>query len=120
MTAVEFATCLVPAGPVSPAPTKGFIVACVAFYEWGFGLPSHRFLYSLLQSYGLELHHLTPSGILHVAVFVTLCDAFLGVEPPMNLWSHFFRVWLWHDSGTGVASQGSLDTSVSTGLRAKP
>jgi hypothetical protein len=41
MTAVEIPTCLMPVGPVSPDPVKGFIVACVAFYEWGFGLPSH-------------------------------------------------------------------------------
>jgi hypothetical protein len=45
MTAAEFSTCLVPAGPVSPAPEKGFIVACAAFYEWGFGLTSHRFIF---------------------------------------------------------------------------
>jgi hypothetical protein len=72
MTAAEFATCLVPVGPISPAPTKGFAVACVAFYEWGFGLPLYRFIRSLLRSYILELHHLTPSGILHAAAFVTL------------------------------------------------
>jgi hypothetical protein len=41
MTTAEFATCLVPAGPVSPPLAEGFIVVCVAFYEWGFGLPSH-------------------------------------------------------------------------------
>jgi hypothetical protein len=41
MTVVEFATCLVPTGPVSPAPGKGFVMACAAIYEWGFGLPSH-------------------------------------------------------------------------------
>jgi hypothetical protein len=120
MTTAEFATCLVPAGPVSPASVKGFIVACAAFYEWGFGLPSHRFLHSVLRSYGLELHHLTPSGILHAVAFVTLCEAFLGVEPPLNLWSHFFRVRLWHDSGAGAVSLGSVDISVRTGPRTKP
>jgi hypothetical protein len=62
MTAAEFATDLVPAGPVSPASTEGFVMVCVAFYERGFGLLSHRFLHSLLWSYGSELHHLTPSG----------------------------------------------------------
>jgi hypothetical protein len=36
-------------------------------------MPSHRFLRSLLQFYGLELHHLTPSGILHMEAIVTLC-----------------------------------------------
>jgi hypothetical protein len=48
MTAADFATYLMPVGPISPALVKGFIVACAAFYEWGFGLPSHRFLCSLL------------------------------------------------------------------------
>jgi hypothetical protein len=37
-------------------------------------VPSYRFLHSLLQFYGLELHHLTPSGVFHIAVFVTLCE----------------------------------------------
>jgi hypothetical protein len=53
----------------------GYIMVCIAFYERGFGVSSHRFLCSLLQFYGLELHHLTPSGILHMAAFVTLCEA---------------------------------------------
>jgi hypothetical protein len=73
MTTVELATCLVPAYPETPTLVEGFVVVCAAFYEGGFGLPSHRLLCSLLWSYGLELHHLTPSGILHMVAFVTLC-----------------------------------------------
>jgi hypothetical protein len=65
-------------------------MACMAFYEREFGMPSHRFLHSLLWSYGLELHHLTPSGILHMAAFMTLCEAYNGIEPHFNLWSYFF------------------------------
>jgi hypothetical protein len=42
MMAAEFATFLVPVGPISPATVEGFIVVYVAFYEQGFGLPSHR------------------------------------------------------------------------------
>jgi hypothetical protein len=120
MTLVEFATCLVPTGPICPARAKGFIVACVAFYEWGYGLSSHRFLHSLFRSYGLELHHLTPSGILHAAAFITICEAFLRVEPPLNLWSHFFWVQLWLDSGAGMLSLGSVDISVCTGPGTEP
>jgi hypothetical protein len=90
MTAVEFATYLVPTDPESLAPTEGFIMVCMAFYERGFGFLSHRFIRSLLRSYGLELHHLTPSRILHMAALVTLCNAYIGIEPPLNLWSHFF------------------------------
>jgi hypothetical protein len=40
MTAMELATCLVPTGPESLTPEKGFIVVCAAFYEQGFGLLS--------------------------------------------------------------------------------
>jgi hypothetical protein len=90
MTAAEFATCLMLADPASPALVKGYIVACVVFYEQGFGVPLHRFLRSLLQSYSLELLHLTPSGILHMAVFMTLQEAYNGIEPHLNMWSYFF------------------------------
>jgi hypothetical protein len=41
MIAVEFATCLVPVDLVSPAPVGGYVVMCAAFYERGFGVPSH-------------------------------------------------------------------------------
>jgi hypothetical protein len=44
MPAVEFATCLVLMDPVSSAPAKGYVMVCAAFYERGFGVPSHRFL----------------------------------------------------------------------------
>jgi hypothetical protein len=53
-------------------------MACAMFYERGFGVPSHRFLHSLLQFYVLELHHLTPMGILHMAAFMTLCEGLYG------------------------------------------
>jgi hypothetical protein len=58
---------------------------CVAFYEEGFGVPSHRFFRLLLQFYNMELHHLTPSGILHIEAFVTLCEAYMGIEPHFDL-----------------------------------
>jgi hypothetical protein len=81
MTAVELATCCVPEDSVSPAPAGGYVVASVVFYEPGFGVPSHRFLCLLLQFYGLELHHLTSSGILHIAAFACL----LCVRPTWGL-----------------------------------
>jgi hypothetical protein len=76
-------------------------------------LPSHRFLWS----YGLELHHRTPLGILHMAAFVTLCEAYIGIEHPLNMWNHIFQTWLWHDSCAGASSLGSVDISVHSGPR---
>jgi hypothetical protein len=85
---VELEDCRVAEDPASPIQAGGYIVACVAFYEWGFGVVSHRFLHSLLQFYGLELHYLTPLGILHMAAFVSLCEANMGTEPHFNLWNY--------------------------------
>jgi hypothetical protein len=51
MTTVELATCPVPEDPASRAPVGGYVMAYKAFYERGFGVISHRFLLSLLQSY---------------------------------------------------------------------
>jgi hypothetical protein len=85
MTAVELATCHVPEDPTSPAPTERYVVAFVVFYEWGFNMPSHRFLRSLLQHYGLGLHNLTLSGMLHITTFVTLCESYMMIDPHFNL-----------------------------------
>jgi hypothetical protein len=85
MTTVELATCHMPEDLASLIQAGGYIMACTASYERRFGVPSHRFLCSLLQIYVLELHHLTLSGILLMAAFVTLCEAHIGIEPHFNL-----------------------------------
>jgi hypothetical protein len=46
---------------------------------------------------------------------VTVREAYIGIEPPLNLWSHFFQAWLRHDSGMGAASLSSVDISVYSG-----
>jgi hypothetical protein len=48
MTTVKLATYRVPEDLASPAPTEGYVVACMAFYKGGFGVPSHRFFHLLL------------------------------------------------------------------------
>jgi hypothetical protein len=75
-------------------------------------VPPHRFLCSLLQFYNLELHHLTPSGILHMVAFVTLCKAYMGIDPHFNLWNYFFHAWLQQGSDTEMAALGSVDILV--------
>jgi hypothetical protein len=55
-------------------------------------MPPHQFLRSLLRYYGLELHHLTPSGVLHITAFMTLCEAYLVIDPEPDMWKYFFHV----------------------------
>jgi hypothetical protein len=92
MTMAELTACHVPEDPVFPVPTKVYVVSFMAFYKRGFSTPSHRFLCLLPRYYDLELHHLTPSGVLHTAAFITLSEAYLGIDPEFDLWNYFFCV----------------------------
>ncbi|KAK1684371.1 hypothetical protein QYE76_045219 [Lolium multiflorum] len=56
----------------------------------GLSAPIHDFLRGLLFVYGLQLHQLTPNSILHVSIFITLCECFLGVHPNWALWKRIF------------------------------
>jgi hypothetical protein len=120
MIAAKLATCRVPEDPTSHVPTGGYVVACTAFYERGFGVPSHRFLRSLLQFYGLELYHMTRSGILHMAAFMTLCEAYMGIEPHFNLWNYFFCTRLQQGSDAKTAMFGPVDIYVRSGPEVDP
>jgi hypothetical protein len=42
--------------------------------------------------YGVQLHQLTPNSLLHIACFITLCEAFLGIDPHWILWKYLFRL----------------------------
>ena len=48
-----------------------------AFVEHGLGIPVCNFLRGLLFFWGIQLHHLTPTSILHISIFVHLCGLFL-------------------------------------------
>jgi hypothetical protein len=115
MTVAELATYRVPTDPSFPAPGAGYVEACSAFYERGFCAPLNQFLRLLLQFYGLELHHLTPSRILHITAFITLCEAYMGIEPHFKLWKYFFRTQLQSDPDAKAAMLGCVDVYVHPG-----
>ncbi|KAK1616689.1 hypothetical protein QYE76_022206 [Lolium multiflorum] len=50
----------------------------------------HEFLRVLLFIYRIQLHQLTPNSILHISIFITLCDCFLGIHPHWGLWKRIF------------------------------
>lgn len=66
------------------------MVELASFYERGFGLPLHSFVWGILHYYKLELQNFHPNSILHIACFITLCEAFMGIWPHWQLWKHFF------------------------------
>jgi hypothetical protein len=42
--------------------------------------------------WGIQVHHLTPNSILHIAIFVQLCEAFLGIHPHFDLFKSLFSL----------------------------
>ncbi|KAK1608207.1 hypothetical protein QYE76_031880 [Lolium multiflorum] len=78
-------------------PPIGYRVSFVDHLICGLAAPIHDFLRGLLFVYGLQLHHHTPNSILHISIFITLCESFLGVQPNWALWK---RIFLLHRNGS--------------------
>jgi hypothetical protein len=85
MLAVKLKAYRVAKDPAFPMLVEGYMVSFTTFYERGFSGPLHQFLSSHLWYYVLELHYLAPSGVLHIMAFVTLCEAYLGIYPDLDL-----------------------------------
>ncbi|KAK1629191.1 hypothetical protein QYE76_003506 [Lolium multiflorum] len=73
-----------------PTPSIEYRVSFIDHLIRGLSVPIHDFLRGLLFVYGLQLHQLTPNSILHVSIFITLCECFLGVHPNWALWKRIF------------------------------
>ncbi|KAK1645922.1 hypothetical protein QYE76_063727 [Lolium multiflorum] len=75
-----------------PTPRIGYRVTFVDHLIRGLATPIHEFIRGLLFVYGLQLHQLTPNSILHISIFITLCECFLGTPPKRGLWKCIFLV----------------------------
>ena len=51
---------------------------------------------------------MTPTGILQIAAFVTLCEAYMGIEPHFDLWNYFFRVRRPKNNAPLATSEGAV------------
>ena len=74
-----------------PNPPEGYVVSLVRLHERGFGVTVSRFMRALCEHYGAELHNFGPNSISQAAVFVAVCEGYLGIEAHWDLWIHFFR-----------------------------
>ncbi|KAK1602575.1 hypothetical protein QYE76_037467 [Lolium multiflorum] len=85
-------TLIFPGEESYPTPHNGYPVTFVDHLIRGLATPVHKFLRGLLFVYGLQLHHPTPNSILHISIFITLCECFLGTPPNWCLWKRIFLV----------------------------
>ena len=53
-------------------------------------MPADRFMRELLHYYGVELNF-NPNSIAQAAIFVAVCEGYLGIAPHWELWLHLFR-----------------------------
>ena len=73
-----------------PATTiPGRIVLFVSFVAAGLVPPFSTFLLQVLDTYGVQLVHLSPNSVVVLAVFAHLCEMFMGVAPSVTLLRHF-------------------------------
>ena len=75
-----------------PALSPGEIVLFVSFIHAGLCLLASAFLRQFLNYFGISLNHLAPNVVLHLSVFVHLCEIFLGIPPSLSLFCYFFRL----------------------------
>jgi hypothetical protein len=105
-----------------PNPPFGYVVSFIRFHECGFAAPASRFMRALCYHYGVELHNFTPNAISQAAMFVGVCEGFLGIPTNWDLWVHLFRAEL-HTLATSeprthrVARAGGLSLTLRSSRR---
>ena len=67
------------AGGDRAKPPEGYVVSLVRLHERGFGVSVSRFMRALCEHYGAELHNFGPNSISQAAVFVAVCEGYLGI-----------------------------------------
>jgi hypothetical protein len=81
---------MAPGSEADPTPPPGYVVSFIPFHERGFGMPTSRFMRALLHNYGVELHNFNPNSIAQAAIFTSVCEGFLGIDPHWDLWTNLF------------------------------
>src|SRR5437868_11191973 len=95
-------------GELFPTANTGELVVFEPVFYQGFSLPTNKFFRGLLHFYGIELVHLNPNSILHIAAFIHLCEAFLGIGPHFALFRYLFQVTTRQKSGPVVVGGASI------------
>jgi hypothetical protein len=82
--------CKVKMGAASLANMRPGDFVFFAAYALAGLVPPLSFFLTLLEYYGLQLQHLSPNSIALVAIFVHLCEMYVGVRPSVRLFRRFF------------------------------
>ena len=72
---------LMPGREDAPASPDGYVVSFAPFHQRGLTVPPHPFFWVLLHHYQIELQHLNPNGIQHIAAFIMIARGVWGSSP---------------------------------------
>ncbi|KAK1649139.1 hypothetical protein QYE76_066944 [Lolium multiflorum] len=79
------------ANEVEPLPRPGEFVLFLSFLDRGLALPSSDFFRQLLSFYNIKVSDLGPHSVQQIALFVALCECYLGCPPYFPLWVSIFH-----------------------------
>jgi hypothetical protein len=96
----DFTDWKVPGQHQVPTLGPGEVVLFISFVRAGLCLSASAFLHRFLHYFGISLNHLTSNVVLHLSVFIHLCEAFIGIVPLISLFRFFFSLKSHSQSGS--------------------
>ena len=75
---------------------------------------------ALCEHYGAELHNFGANSISQAAVFVAVCEGYLGIEAHWDLWIHLFRGELFIENVQGQPNRFARPGGLMLHLRPSP
>jgi hypothetical protein len=68
-----------------PTPKPGEVVVFYDHFPREFALPASSFMRQFLDHFHLQPHHIGANAMMTLAAFATLCEAYLGIWPHVEL-----------------------------------
>jgi hypothetical protein len=89
----DLVSCRPIGGELVPARAPGETVVFYDHFPRGFALPASSFMRQFLDHFHLQPHHIGVNAMMVLSAFATLCEAYLGIWPNVELfrWLIFFK-----------------------------
>lgn len=81
------------------------VAVFITHFKCGFGVYPSRFLERICRHYGIKITQMLPNAVAMLSVFAFLFEAWLGVEPYLDLWRYFYS-GVWYSKNLFIRSVG--------------
>jgi hypothetical protein len=72
-------------------PLEGYVVVFKDFFVCGLRFPSIGFLRQVLETFQVQLHHMTPSGFLTLSKFCWVCESY-DADPDIDTFCAYYEL----------------------------